>query len=206
MFIKALAKIFRASTKNEAKKPIWLFVGLGNPGRAYENTRHNLGFMTVAKFAEDLGWSFKREKRLQSLLAKGVINGVTVVLLQPETYMNLSGQAVRNTMDYYKIESIEIVVVCDDMAVPFGTLRFRPKGSSGGHNGLKSIIGSLGSDQFARLRMGIGKVKIDNKQSIEDFVLSPFSYEEFQTLDGFIKKGVETLISMTRLSLQGVKQ
>lgn len=129
-----------------------LIVGLGNPGSAYQQTRHNLGFMVMDVLAARLGTAFQFEKRWNSHLAK--LPGGW--LLKPQTYMNLSGRAVAGLARFHKIPNQEILVVCDDVDLPIGRLRLRPSGSAGGHNGLKSIIESLGGVDFPRLKIGIG--------------------------------------------------
>jgi PTH1 family peptidyl-tRNA hydrolase len=129
-----------------------LIVGLGNPGREYRDTRHNVGFMIVERLAADAEVKFQVEKAWQADVAKA---GDTI-LCKPRTYMNLSGEAVRAVSDFHKVAPGEMLIVLDDMALPFGKLRLRRRGSSGGHNGLQSIIEHLGTDQVPRLRVGIG--------------------------------------------------
>lgn len=152
-----------------------LIVGLGNPGKKYENTRHNLGQMVLFAFAEKYGLSFKKESDLKGEIAKGDVKGKKVVFLFPTTYMNLSGQAVKKTMSFYKIPQEKVLILSDDAALPFGTLRYREKGSAGGHNGLKNIEECLGNQDYQRLKLGIGEPLVGY---LEDYVLAPFSKEE----------------------------
>lgn len=177
--------------------PKLLIVGLGNPGRKYALTRHNLGFMVVETFASSLGWSFEEDKRFCAKLCKGNFEGRSVDLMMPETFMNLSGSAVRRYLDYYKMGIDQVVVVSDDVALPFGELRIRKSGSSGGHNGLKSLIACLGSQDFIRLRMGIGRIEIGNpqaeRQDLAEYVLSEFCENEQRALNEFIIRGVQVL-------------
>ena len=133
----------------------WLVVFLGNPGPKYDCTRHNAGFMAGDALAKKLGVSINR-LRFKALTAACEINGEKVLLMKPQTYMNLSGEAVGEAARFYKIPPEHVLVVSDEISLPLGKLRVRPKGSAGGHNGLKSIISSLGSDAFPRVRIGVG--------------------------------------------------
>lgn len=164
-----------------------LIVGLGNPGKKYENTRHNLGFTIVSSFAKKCNWNFKKERELEGELAIGTCNQVKVVLLLPTTYMNLSGHSVKKTMDFYKISLPNLLIVNDDFALPFGAFRYRKQGSAGGHNGLKSIEFCLKTQEYSRLRVGIG----DPIGPIENYVLSSFTKEEIESLPQIIDEGVQ---------------
>ncbi|MBP3925240.1 aminoacyl-tRNA hydrolase [bacterium] len=155
-----------------------LLIGLGNIGDKYVFTRHNIGFMAVDKIALDSNQTFSVEKRLKSLLTKFKINGEDVILIKPTTFMNLSGEAVRAVMDYYKIKLEDILVIYDDLSLPLGKMRFRPNGSDGGHNGIKSIIQHCGKD-FARLKLGIGP---QPPIPAEHFVLQNFTQEQLTTV------------------------
>ncbi|HRZ40464.1 MAG TPA: aminoacyl-tRNA hydrolase, partial [Candidatus Omnitrophota bacterium] len=150
-----------------------LIAGLGNPGAEYEWTRHNLGFLVVSRFVEDAKASFSSSRCCRGLEAQFRLGEVKVVVLMPMTYMNLSGQAVAGALSYYKVEPAESLVVCDDFSLEFGQLRLRSKGSDGGHNGLKSIIENLGTQDFMRLRLGVGNPP--SRQDPADYVLSAFS-------------------------------
>ena len=153
-----------------------LIVGLGNPDRKYENTRHNFGYLVVQELAVRYKISFHRNSSLQSFLAEGNIEENEACLLLPMTYMNNSGVAVKQAVLKKEIDLKNILVVCDDLNLPFGVLRLRPLGSTGGHNGLHSIAVHLGSERFARLRLGINHP--GNKNQVTDYVLSDFSKTE----------------------------
>lgn len=168
----------------------FLFVGLGNPGREYENTRHNLGLRVVQEWAERLGWPMREDRRFKAKVAKGVSDQFTVHLVLPWTYMNLSGTAVKPYVDYFKIPLSRVVVVIDDISLAFGQLRLRGVGSSGGHNGLKSIEHCLGTSHYMRLRMGIGH---PGETMLADYVLEPFNQVEQKELTAFIDRGVQVL-------------
>ncbi len=167
-----------------------LIVGLGNPGTIYENTRHNFGFIIVRAFAKKRGWTFKLVSALNGAIALGKVGDVRVKLLLPTTYMNLSGQAVKKVLGYYKIDIEDLIVLTDDVALDFGVLRFREKGSSGGHKGLKNIELCLGTQNYQRLRFGIGGCK---ESSLEDYVLALFTQEEKKLLPKVIDKGTDFL-------------
>lgn len=149
----------------------YLIVGLGNPGRDYEKTRHNVGFWVVEELARryNLSWGKKERK---ALAADGVIEGRRVLLAKPQTYMNLSGEAVRALLDFYKIEIERLIVIHDDLDTPLGTLRLRKTGGHGGQNGVRSIIQHLGTQEFARVRFGIGRPP--GRMQARDYVLQPF--------------------------------
>lgn len=168
-----------------------VFVGLGNPGKKYEMTRHNIGFLVVQSFAHLHGISFREESRFSAFVGKGKVKDVEIHLILPTTFMNLSGQAVRSFCDYHKVPLEKLVVVVDDAELPFGELRLRGQGSSGGHNGLKSIQAHLGTAEYARLRMGIGRG--DGSSQLADHVLDRFSVEEEKQLVGFLNQGVAVM-------------
>lgn len=172
-----------------------VFIGLGNPGKMYANTRHNLGFLVVEELAASLNCTFKEVKQFNAKVAKGVLNGKSIHLIQPLTYMNLSGWTVKQYLDYYKLSIAQLVVICDDIALDFGVIRLRTKGSAGGHNGLKSIIAHLGTDEFVRLRMGIGDDR--DKEALSDYVLSSFTADELTGLGDFVKCGAAVLEKLT---------
>lgn len=171
----------------QAQTESYVFIGLGNPGRQYEMTRHNMGYLVVEAFARSLGWIFKEDRRFNARVVKGASGNKTVHLVLPLTYMNLSGTAVRRYVDYYKIPLNHLVVVVDDIALSFGQLRLRAMGSAGGHNGLKSIEACLGTNHYMRLRMGIGH---PGEKVLADYVLDPFSSADKEELPAFIDKGV----------------
>lgn len=167
-----------------------IVVGLGNPGQQYAATRHNLGFMVVDEMARRFGVSDRRN-RFRSELLTIVIGAERIVLVKPQTYMNLSGTAVREVVSWYKVSPENLVVVLDDIDLPYGTTRMRPSGGSGGHNGLKSIIADLGTDDFARLRLGIGR----GQSSVTGQVLARFNQEESRELPNLIARGTTCTIN-----------
>lgn len=150
----------------------WLVVFLGNPGLRYEGTRHNAGFMTADAFARKKNISINRA-RFRALTATCPVGNETVMLMKPQTYMNLSGEAVGQAARFYKIPSDHVLVVSDDITLPIGALRIRTKGSAGGHNGLKNIISVLGTEEFPRIRLGVGIPPHPDYDTI-DWVLSVF--------------------------------
>lgn len=155
---------------------MYIIVGLGNPERKYDGTRHNIGFSAVTALADANNISIDTKKH-KALIGKGVIAGQKVILAEPLTYMNLSGESVRELVDYYKISpSEELVVIYDDVALEAGRLRIRAKGSAGGHNGIKSIISHLGSQEFYRIRIGVGEKPAG--WDLADYVLGRFPKEE----------------------------
>lgn len=157
--------------------------GLGNPGNEYANTHHNVGFMFVDVIANSFSTEFKFEKKFNAFVASFIVNNEKHYLVKPATYMNCSGIAVRSFMDYYKISKDEILVVYDDMDLPFSSIRIRKAGSAGGHNGMKSIIAHLNNSEFSRLRIGIGRPKTNDTI---DFVLSKFTRSELDQLSGVL--------------------
>lgn len=167
-----------------------LIVGLGNPGKEYENTRHNTGFMVIDKLADKLGVSIEQNK-FKGLYTKLKYNGEDVILLKPQTYMNLSGESVRQVMDFYKINQEDILVIYDDMDMPVGKLRLRQTGSAGGHNGVKNIILHTGSQNFNRVRVGIGRHPY---MKVVDYVLSKFTSDESSDIEKGIENASEAVI------------
>lgn len=137
---------------------MYIIAGLGNPGKKYENTRHNMGFIAIDLLAEEYGIKVDKLK-FKSLVGEGRIAGQRVLLMKPQTYMNLSGEAIREAVHYYKIETEDLIVIYDDIDIPTGTFRIRKKGSAGTHNGMRSVVYQLQSDQFPRIRVGIGSEK-----------------------------------------------
>ncbi|EEL90071.1 Peptidyl-tRNA hydrolase [Bacillus cereus AH1272] len=162
-----------------------LIVGLGNPGREYELTRHNIGFMAIDELAKRWNISLN-EQKFKGLFGAGFVNGEKVILLKPLTYMNLSGESIRPLMDYYKIDVEDFIVMYDDLDIPVGKLRLRMKGSAGGHNGVKSTISHLGTQEFQRIRMGIDRPK--NGMKVVDYVLGRFTSEELPGVNQSIEK------------------
>ncbi|RMI09639.1 MAG: aminoacyl-tRNA hydrolase [Calditrichaeota bacterium] len=177
-------------------------VGLGNPGKAYEMTRHNVGFLVVEALAKRHHGSFSKGKG-QYLQSRIQIDQAPVLLVKPTTFMNLSGVAVRQVLDYYHITDLSrLLLICDDFHLPFGTIRMRPSGSSGGQKGLLSVFDTLNTNQIARLRIGIG----NGFRDARSYVLSPFSREEQKHLplilewaadavESFVQEGIEKTMS-----------
>lgn len=165
-------------------------VGLGNPGKKYDSTRHNVGFETLAELAYRWKADPAREKH-QSLVAEGQFGGEKVLLVAPQTYMNLSGVAVKSLVDFYKLETTDLLVVCDDFNLPLGSLRVRPHGSAGGQNGLDNILQQTGTQQVPRLRIGIGPVP--SQWSTVDFVLGKFSRDEREAADSAIRRSADAV-------------
>lgn len=180
-----------------SKLNTFIFVGLGNPGQQYEKTRHNIGFSVIKALGRRVGSHFKEDKHFNAYVAKGVIEDTSIHLLMPMTYMNLSGIAIRRYLDFYKLNVSQLVVIVDDIALPFGHLRFKLKGSSGGHNGLKSVEAYLGTTHFMRLRMGIGD---PCEHVLKDYVLAPFSREELEKLEPFVDLGADVLQQLLKTS------
>jgi peptidyl-tRNA hydrolase, PTH1 family len=153
-----------------------LIVGLGNPGLQYERTRHNVGFLLLDQLAQQAQAFWSEEKSFKAQIAKTSLASQPVLLVKPQTFMNLSGDSVGPVARYYKIELDDILVICDEVSLPFGRLRIRPHGSDGGQNGMKHIIAALGSNQFPRLRLGVGPQP--KGMPLEKYVLQAFSTEE----------------------------
>lgn len=169
-----------------------LIVGLGNPGSQYDKTRHNIGFMSIDYFANYLNLDFKLEKKFNSLFYKGKYKDTDFIVIKPLTYMNLSGESVFKVVNYYNVDIKDIIVVVDDINLEIGKLRLRIKGSSGGHNGLKNIEKYLNSDEYKRIRIGVGS---NNSYSdLSDYVLSRFNKEELNILEKSINDSKEALI------------
>lgn len=158
----------------------WLIVFLGNPGVKYEGTRHNAGFMTADVMAKNKGVAINR-LRFKALTAQCTIGAESVLLMKPQTYMNLSGEAVEEAVRYYKIEPAHVLVVSDEMALPPGRIRIRTKGSAGGHNGLKNIIAHLGTEEFPRIRLGVGEPPHPD-YDVKDWVLSTFKNQDAEDM------------------------
>ena len=154
---------------------MYLIAGLGNPTREYEKTRHNVGFEAIDILADKAGTTVT-EKKHKALYGKGYIGGQKVILAKPQTYMNLSGESIREIADFYKIEPENIIILCDDINLSEGQLRIRLKGSAGGHNGLKNIISHLGTQEFPRIRIGVGEKP--RGMDLADYVLGRFPKEQ----------------------------
>lgn len=175
----------------------YLIVGLGNPGAQYENTRHNIGFDVLNKLAKDSEVSFKVDRLCEKTEVK--YKGRTIILIKPTTFMNLSGKAVHYWLQKEKIPLERLLVISDDLALPFGKLRLKPKGSDGGHNGLKDIQSVLQTSLYSRLRFGVGSEFVRGRQS--DFVLGKWSDDEYQQLEQRVELCVEFIKSFTTIGV-----
>ena len=172
----------------------WLIVGLGNPGREYERTRHNCGFRAIDVLCSKLNCKTDKGK-FQGLYGQTVYKGTKLYLLKPQTYMNLSGRSVLQLSAYFSIPPQRIIVLFDDISLPPGRLRIRADGSAGGHNGIKSIIGELGSQDFPRVKIGVGS-KPHPEQDLADWVLSSFSASEEKDLETALQRAAEAALSI----------
>ena len=169
----------------------WLIVGLGNPGGQYDNTRHNAGFLVADELARRGGFSIQRV-RFKALTAAAQVGGQGVLVMKPTTYMNLSGEAVGEAARFYKLTPDHVLVISDDVDLPLGKLRLRVSGSAGGHNGLKSIIQHLSSDQFPRLKVGVGgKPRPD--YDLADWVLGKLTGEDKKLMDETVKRAADAV-------------
>ena len=177
--------------KDRSSAVTWLVVGLGNVGDQYENTRHNVGFEVVDAIADKLDIPVQRLK-FKALTNTAALGGEKVLLMKPVTYMNLSGEAVEQAAAFYKIPPERVLVISDEVALPPGKLRIRPSGSAGGHNGLKSIIQHLGTDQFPRLRVGVGE-KPHPDYDMADWVLGHPQGDDRKALDDAVKRAVQAV-------------
>lgn len=166
---------------------MFIIAGLGNPGKKYENTRHNMGFEAIDILAEKYGIKVNR-LRFNALTGEGRINGEKVLLIKPQTYMNLSGESLRPALDYYKTEAENLIVIYDDVDIPAGYIRVRKKGSAGTHNGMKSILYHLRTEEFPRIRVGIGSGK---KEDMISFVIGGISKNEAEILAEGAKKAAD---------------
>ena len=177
---------------------MYIIAGLGNPGSKYENTRHNLGFITVDRLAEKFNISIKKIK-FKSLIGEGIISGNKVVIVKPQTFMNSSGEAIREVMAFYKEDIANLMVIYDDIDIPVGDIRIRKSGSAGTHNGMRSVVYQLKDDGFPRIRIGIkpqreSEEKEEPKIDIIDYVLGGFRHEEIEPLEKAIDNAVDAII------------
>lgn len=173
------------------EKAMYIIAGLGNPGKEYENTRHNIGFDVIDRLAKEENIAVMESKH-KALIGKGYVVGQKVILAKPQTYMNLSGESIREIVDYYKVDdTTELIVISDDISLDVGQLRIRKKGSAGGHNGLKNIIKMLGHDTFIRVRMGVGEKP--KNFDLADYVLGHFPSEERTVMDEATKTAAEAI-------------
>lgn len=181
---------------------MYLIAGLGNPGREYENTRHNAGFASIDRLAEKNHISIDM-KKFQALCGTGYIGGQKVLLLKPQTYMNLSGESLRAACDFFKIDpEQELIVIYDDISLAPGQLRIRAKGSAGGHNGIKSIISHLGTQVFLRVKVGVGEKP--QGWDLADYVLGHFSREEQQVMQESFDRAADAAAALLSEEVQQV--
>lgn len=183
------------TSKQKEDRIMYIVAGLGNPTKEYDKTRHNAGFETIDVLADMLGTTVE-EKKFKGLYGRGIIGGEKVILLKPQTFMNLSGESIREASDFYKVEPDHIIIVYDDISLDVGQLRIRTKGSAGGHNGIKNIIAHLGTQEFPRVKVGVGDKP--KKMDLADYVLSRFSKEDQAKMEEAYKeaaKAVEVLIT-----------
>jgi peptidyl-tRNA hydrolase, PTH1 family len=175
--------------------PMKLVVGLGNPGRRYEGTRHNVGYQILAELARQFGVTSPKSC-FHGEMVEANLGGLKTLLLSPMTFMNLSGLSVQEAKSFYKVLDEDLLVLCDDLSLPLGKLRFRPCGSSGGHKGLENIIQRLGTSDFARLRAGIGSVP--NGWEGADYVLSKFGKEEIPVIEQSVRLAADAVAVWAR--------
>lgn len=165
-----------------------VIVGLGNPGRQYADTRHNVGFMTIDKISEQ--WNIPvQQNKFKALIGEGMVDGQRVILVKPQTYMNLSGESVGELVRFYKLDVADILIIYDDLDLPVGKVRLREKGSAGGHNGIKSLIAHLGTQEFKRIKIGIARPRPG--QSVSNYVLEPFSTTDLPAIQQAITHAAE---------------
>ena len=174
---------------------MYLIIGLGNPEEEYSKTRHNMGFNTINKIADKYGIEINKSK-YQGLYETAIIEGQKTILLKPQTYMNLSGNCVQEFVNFYKIEKENIIVVYDDMDIEPGQIKIRKKGSAGGHNGMKSIIQMLGTEEFPRIRIGIGRPKHNGDEI--NYVIGAIPEEEIPNLDEGTEKAKDAIIEVVK--------
>lgn len=169
---------------------MFVIAGLGNPGRKYENTRHNMGFLVIDRIAEKSGINVNKLK-FRALVGDGVISGRKVLLVKPQTYMNLSGESLREVVDYYGVEPEDVLVIYDDFDLETGALRIRKKGSAGSHNGMKSVISHLQSEDFPRIRIGIGR---SGSLDWKDFVIGKVGRDEKKSIEDAVERAAEAVV------------
>ena len=174
---------------------MYLIIGLGNPEEQYAKTRHNMGFSTINKIADKYNVSFDK-KKFDALYVDTIIEGEKVILVKPQTYMNLSGKAIREFKNFYKIDLSKIIVIYDDIDLETGKIRIRKKGSAGSHNGMKSVIQELATDEFTRIRVGIGSPEF--KGDLINHVLEPISKKEREILDEGIFEAKSSIIEIIK--------
>lgn len=178
---------------------MYIIIGLGNPTREYQATRHNIGFDVITRIADDNNIALDIKKH-KAICGRGYIEGEKVVLAQPQTYMNLSGESVRELVDFYKAAADKVIIIYDDISLDAGQLRLREKGSAGGHNGIKSIISHLGTQEFLRIKVGVGDKPAG--WDLADYVLSRFHDEEQPVIREAIKKSSEAVKTIIKNGME----
>lgn len=176
-----------------------MIVGLGNPGKEYENTRHNIGFMVIDHYAKSKNVNFK--EKFNGMYAKIAYQNETVILLKPLSYMNLSGTIVKKYLNYYNIDYQDILIIQDDLDMPVGKIKLKYKGSCGGHNGIRNIIDNLKTEEFKRFKIGIDK---DNDISTKDYVLGKFSQEDMEKINKILSFSNEILDSFVNIEFEKI--
>ena len=180
---------------------MYIIAGLGNPGKEYENTRHNIGFDVIDRLAEEENIAVMESKH-KALIGKGYVAGQKVILAKPQTFMNLSGESIREIVDYYKVDdTAELIVISDDISLDVGQLRIREKGSAGGHNGIKNIILHLGTEVFPRIKVGVGEKP--KGWDLADYVLGRYSAEDRKIIDEAQKEAAEAVKMMVMDDVRG---
>jgi len=185
---------------------IQLFIGLGNPGEKYSMTRHNIGFMVLEKLANEENCAFSKNKKIQGYLTERQISGKKVRILLPSTFMNDSGKSILAALNWFDLRIDQMIILVDDMDLPLGKIRMRSKGSSGGHNGLKSIINNIGTQDFLRIRIGIGPPSQDNeerKSKTISHVLGTFNKQEIEIVNAVV---IEVIKGLKMIQTEGIKQ
>lgn len=188
--------VYQTENLNDGRN--FLIVGLGNPGKEYAQNRHNIGFMVLNQLANQNNQTFSRLEH-QAFVLKIKVADANLILAKPQTYMNLSGQSVAPLLRYYKIPLTHLLVVYDDIDLPFGTIRLRPNGSSGGHKGIQSIIERLGTQEFPRLRIGIGRPT--GRKEAANYVLEDFSPNEKEQLPFIIDRAIQAILDLIQYGL-----
>lgn len=188
MLLGRLASMFKKKNGPEEAGEMKVIVGLGNPGKQYEDTRHNVGFMAIDELSRMLNIPLDQAKH-KGLYGIGFYQGEKILLLKPLTYMNLSGESIRAVVDYYHIDIENVVLIYDDLDLPVGKIRLRQKGSAGGHNGMKSAIAHLGTQEFNRIRIGINRPP--KGMAVPDYVLGRFSKEDQPAVAEAVKKSAD---------------
>ena len=196
-----MMKLFASKQDSDGENSSrFLITGLGNPGRQYQSNRHNIGFAVMDSLAETLGTSFSRMES-KALVAKADHKSRQLILAKPQTYMNLSGQAVNSLLRFYKIPLDKLIVVYDEVDLDFGFLRLRPSGGSAGHNGMNSVIDQMGTQEFPRLRIGVGRPP--GRMDAAAYVLQDFSHAEEAELELIRRQAVEALLSFVTQGISG---